>query len=105
MDFSAEKNEYLCNLFESFMNACADIPRDVFITSKNDINASLFEAVFVAVANDCYKKESLITTMVDSESIRALKNDLDFKEAITHSTSHTNSVKTRLEKACEYLFI
>lgn len=105
MDFSTEKNEYLCNLFESFMTACADIPRDVFITSKNDINASLFESVFVAVANDCYKEESLITEIVDSEKIKALKNDSDFKDAISHSTSHTNSVKIRLEKAYEYLFV
>ena len=41
--------------------------------------------------------------MVDSESIRALKNDLDFKEAITHSTAHTKSFNIRLSKAKEYL--
>ena len=34
----------------------------------------------------------------------SFKNDSDFDEAITHSTSHVHSVKTRLRLARKYLF-
>ena len=41
---------------------------------------------------------------IDSESFDLLKNDTDFRTAITHSTSHVDSVKNRLSLARKYLY-
>lgn len=45
------------------------------------------------------KNKALIDTQLCAEKIKALKNDADFEEAITHSTSHTSMVVKRLQKA------
>lgn len=104
MEFSKEKNIYLFNLFESFMMACKDIPRETFITNKgNDINASLFDSIFAVMAGECYHKHELISFVINPVNINSLKEDSSFKESITHSTSHSTSVHTRLNKAREYL--
>lgn len=103
MSFSDQKTEYFRNLFSSFLDSCSDLPRELFSTKKGELNAALFDCVFTVVAEDHYKKQTLITQKVSADRICALKEDPEFEEAITHSTSHTKVVAKRLEKARMYL--
>lgn len=103
MNYSANEVAYFHDLFVSFLNACSEIPRELFTTKKGDLNAALFESVFIVTASECFKHKALITQKLDQEKIRALKADSEFKEAITHSTSHTKMVNKRIEKARAYL--
>lgn len=104
MKFTDEENLYFYKLFESFMQACKDVPRETFSTNKShELNASLFDSIFAVIAGQNYKDRSLVTTAIDPDKVNALKADSDFREAITHSTSHTTAVQTRLNKVREYL--
>lgn len=90
-------------LFFDFLKICASIDKKDFLTKTKSFNVSLFDAVFVTVA------ERILAQGVDNAAIKqenfdALKEDNDFKEAITHSTSHVESVKTRLRLARKYLY-
>lgn len=103
MSFSTQEIEYLRNLFASFLEACVDVPRDLFATKKGELNAALFDCVFAVVAGKYYKNNSLISEKIQADKICALKADTEFEEAITHSTSHTKMVEKRISKAHEYL--
>ena len=103
MSFSNEQTTYFSELFLSFLQACSDIPRNVFTTKNGELNVALFDCIFTVTAKDHYKNGTLITQKIDYRKIEALKSDQEFEEAITHSTSHTKSVAKRLEKARKYL--
>lgn len=103
ISFSNQEVDYLFDLFTSFLNACVDIPRETFATKKGELNSALFDSIFVIVADEPNRHKTLICGKLDAEKINALKKDKSFEEAITHSTSHTKAVATRLAKAREYL--
>ena len=103
MNYSTSEIEYFKNLFTSFLESCSDISRETFSTKKGEFNGALFDSVFVATVDRYYKEKSLVGGKTQPDKINALKKDVEFEEAITHSTSHTKMVKKRLEKAREYL--
>lgn len=103
MKFSQEHIRYLVCLFLSYLQVCKDIPREIFSTNKGEFNSALFDCIFVAIGDEKYKKRLLIDEPIDPAKIQLLKDDDDFIEAITHSTSHTKSVTTRIEKARQFL--
>lgn len=103
MNYSTSEIEYFENLFTSFLESCSEISRETFATKKGEFNGALFDSVFVATVDRYYKEKSLVGGKIQPDKINALKEDVKFEEAITHSTSHTKMVKKRLEKACEYL--
>lgn len=103
MNYSTSEIEYFENLFTSFLESCSEISRETFATKKGEFNGALFDSVFVATVDRYYKEKSLVGGKIQPDKINALKKDMEFEEAITHSTSHTKMVKKRLEKAREYL--
>lgn len=103
MAFSPEETSYFSDLFLSFLTACEGIPREVFSTKNGELNAALFDSIFATIAKEHYENKTLLSGNIPAERIEALKEDEEFIEAITHSTSHTKSVAKRLEKAQEYL--
>lgn len=103
MNYSTSEIEYFENLFTSFLESCSEISRETFATKKGELNGALFDSVFVATVDRYYKEKSLVGGKIQPDKINALKKDVEFEEAITHSTSHTKMVKKRLEKAREYL--
>lgn len=103
MNYSTSEIEYFENLFISFLESCSEISRETFATKKGEFNGALFDSVFVATVDRYYKEKSLVGGKTQPDKINALKKDVEFEEAITHSTSHTKMVKKRLEKAREYL--
>ena len=64
---------------------------------------SFFDSVFVAIAEriQSHPEEEVI---ISQDAFDKLKGDEDFDTAITHSTSHVQSVRTRLQLARKYLF-
>ncbi len=103
MKYSTSEIEYFKNLFTSFLESCSEITRETFATKKGEFNGALFDSVFVATVDRYYKEKSLVVGKIQPDKINALKKDVEFEEAITHSTSHTKVVKKRLTKAREYL--
>lgn len=103
MDYSAQDVEYFYDLFSAFMKACDDVPRELFTGKNGELNSSLFDCVFVATMEPNYRDRTHDLNAISVDKISSLKNDPEFIEAITHSTSHTKVVNKRIEKAREYL--
>lgn len=100
-------DDEICNCektFQRIIKICSKINRSVFLTRSKSFNAAFFEAVFVAINHEI-KSDNLENIKISQESFDGLKKDKKFIEAITHSTSHVESVKTRLELAKKYLFV
>ena len=101
--FSTEKVEQSRQLFFDVLNICKSIDKKAFLTQTGSFNVSLFDSVFVTIAEkilaDGFENAAITQTDFD-----ALKADTNFKAAITHSTSHGESVKTRLCLARRYLY-
>lgn len=101
--FSTEKVEQSRQLFFDVLNICKSIDKKAFLTQTGSFNVSLFDSVFVTIAEkilaDGFENAAITQTDFD-----ALKADTKFKAAITHSTSHGESVKARLCLARRYLY-
>lgn len=63
----------------------------------------MFDSVFVAVTERILLG-GIDSAKISAEAFEALKNDEGFKTAITHSTSHVDSVKSRLKLTRKYLY-
>ncbi|MCD8189330.1 MAG: DUF262 domain-containing protein [Clostridiales bacterium] len=101
--FTPEKIDEYKKLFLDFLSACNEIDHREFLTKTGSFNVSLFDSVFVAVSEKI-RSEGLERAKVCAAAFDALKNDENFKNAITHSTSHVESVKTRLRLARMHLY-
>ena len=103
MSFSSDDISYYENLFISFLQACESVPKTAFETKRGQFNVALLDSVFVALSKEHYGNKGLIEGKLSANKLLQLKNDKVFIEAITHSTSHTSSVKARINKAIEIL--
>lgn len=101
--FTKEETEKCKNLFNNFLTICETIDHKEFLTKTGSFNVSLFDSVFVAVAERILA-DGIESSKINAEAFEALKNDESFKTAITHSTSHVDSVKNRLKLARKYLY-
>jgi hypothetical protein len=96
---SSERLNYLEQLFESFLNACAQLPPKSFNGLTGRFNLSIFESVFTAVCEEPFVNQRLVTNAVKPDLISALKQDNNFMEATQKATAGTSSVETRLRIA------
>ena len=101
--FDEEKIEQSKNIFFDFMRICEDIDKKDFLTKTGSFNVSLFDALFVTIAERILS-DGIENAAITQAAFNELKDDEDFKTAITHSTSHVESVKTRLRLARKYLY-
>ena len=101
--FDGEKIEQSKKLFFDFISVCADIDKKDFLTRTGSFNVSLFDAVFVTISEKILA-DGIEQAAITQDAFDALKKDENFKNAITHSTSHVESVKTRLRLARKYLY-
>ena len=101
--FDEEKIEQSKSIFFDFMRICEDIDKKDFLTKTGSFNVSLFDAVFVTIAERILS-DGIENASITQAAFNELKDDEDFKTAITHSTSHVESVKTRLRLARKYLY-
>ena len=94
-----EKNQYLEDVFKSFLKTTGHLPSDAFINKGNNrVNIALVEAVFSATCRDKYQKEGLVEGRVDFEQIKALETDPDFLESTQRATTRKTNVIKRLER-------
>ncbi|GEO81565.1 DUF262 domain-containing protein [Pararhodospirillum oryzae] len=97
-------NEYLENLFKSFLTSCQEFPEGAFLNNKNKrFNIALYEAVFTAACRDALKENRILNSLIDYKSVDALKNDQAFNNAAQEGTTGTSNVKTRLSRAADII--
>lgn len=95
-----KQNDYLFDLFTSFLKACEDLPSDAFVNRKNNrFNIALFEAVFTATCDEAFKKRRPLKGEIDADEISALENDKQFVSASLEGTTRTTNVEIRLKRA------
>lgn len=90
-------------LFDRFLDVCSNIDTNGFRTKNKSFNISLFESVFVAVA-ERITVGGLECAEITQEAFNSLKANEVFQQAITHSTSHVDVVKSRLSLAKNLLY-
>jgi hypothetical protein len=96
------KNEYLKNLFVSFLNACEDLPQKAFLSKKNNrFNIALYEAVFTATTKEALADKRLIEGLISEAQIATLESDEGFVGASLRATTSTSNVAMRLQRARE----
>lgn len=91
------------SIFLNFLTVCKDIENSFFLSQTGSFNVSLFDAVFVAVAEKI-RSNGIDNASINKDSLIQLKSDPSFRKAITHSTSHVESVTTRINLARKYLY-
>lgn len=101
--FTEAETEKCKNVFNDFLSICEAINPKEFLTKTGSFNVSLFDSVFVAVTERILSG-GIDSAKISAEAFEALKNDEGFKTAITHSTSHVDSVKSRLKLTRKYLY-
>lgn len=94
------KNEYLERLFDSFLDACSDLPEGMFMNKKNKrFNIALYEATFAAALKDAFAQKRIARGALDVTRLRALEADEDFSAAALQGTTRTSNVEQRLSRA------
>lgn len=98
-----EQISYLEQLFETFLDACSDLPPKSFHGGKGRFNISIFESVFTAICDGPFAAQTLVESKVRPDLISELKQDTTFMEAAQKSTATSANVETRLRIAREKL--
>ena len=99
-EYDSSRNEYLQDLFESFLGTVSSLPSDVFINkSTNRFNIALYESIFTAVCKKAYKEQRLVQYRLDEDKVAALRSDQDFLSASHRGTASTANVGMRLARA------
>lgn len=94
-----EQLNYLEELFKSFMNACQQLPDDIFLTKKQRFNISLYDATFAAICGDVFEKRNFINKPISHEKLMLLREDQEFIDASQAQTAKKTNVQTRLLRA------
>ena len=98
-----DKIEYDKKLFLDVVELCNNLGKKEFLAKNNSFNVSLFDSVFVAVAEKIIA-DGKENAYIEEDKFKQLKEDDEFKEVTTHSTSHVDSLRKRLELANYYLY-
>lgn len=99
-----EQNKILEGIFLSFLAACKDLPKDVFINTRNKrFNLALFEAAFAATCANAFKNRRPLKGEIDPKKLSALSIDRRFVLASTEGTTSTANVELRLQIASNML--
>ncbi len=98
-DNSKEVNQYLEEVFKSFLKSTSGLPKDVFVNkTTGNISIALMEAVFTAACREKYQAEGLPEGSLNAEEIGALETDSVFVEASLHATTGRANVHKRLDR-------
>lgn len=97
-----ERNDYLRELFLSFLHACRNLPGDAFRNVHDRrFNIMLHEAVFTAACRQAFAERRQVEGELTPDHVRALKQDREFTSAATSRTTSTANVKRRLSRSRE----
>ena len=95
----SEYNQYLRDLFSSFLRSTSELPARVFINKNNRFNIALYEATFTATCVGAYRERREVNNNICPEQIEKLKADGVFSAASLHGTTQTDNVQKRLQRA------
>jgi len=104
-NFEQPLNDYLKNLFISFLNSCKLLSSRDFYSQNSKFNISLFESVFVATCQEAFKKKQMVTGFIDKKSLAELKTNKDFISASQSNIASKANVDTRIRKAKEFILL
>ena len=93
------RNEYLRDLFRSFLKATKALPSKMFINKNNRFNIALYEAAFTATCKEAYGEGRLVDGRVRAQELKELLADSVFNDASRVATTQTDNVQRRLERA------
>lgn len=94
------QNEYLSQLFRSFLQACTNLANTAFVNKKNNrFNVALYEAAFAAVCEAALKEQRMLKGSIDPNRLAQLEQDPEFLKATLEGTTQTRNVKTRVDQA------
>lgn len=98
----SQQNEYLKELFLSFLEACSELPDDAFQNPHdNRFNITLYEAVFTAVCGRAFEERRRVAGELTLDRVRALRKDREFTAAAAFDTTSTANVRKRLSRSRE----
>lgn len=101
---SDEQNEYLRDLFCSFLESASQLKTGSFLMPESTrFNIALFEAVFVAACSVPFESRGFVNGYLRPESIEKLRTNQEFVQAARVATTQTSNVKKRLELAKEII--
>jgi uncharacterized protein with ParB-like and HNH nuclease domain len=97
---TADQNEYLSALFDSFLAASDELADNAFLNKKNNrFNVALYEAVFAATGSEAIKEKRALRGTLSADSLARLETDPQFVSATIEGTTQTRNVKARLDRA------
>lgn len=97
--YTTKQNDYIEQLFKSFLEATKHLPNDVFINKRNGrFNIALIEAVFNAACIEAFAKREPVSGQLALEQIQELERDDEFVTAANVTTTSTSNVKKRLDR-------
>ena len=94
-----EQNEYLRDLFLSFLKAAEKLSDRAFINKNNRFNIALYEAAFTATCREAYSRRGHVEGYIRADELKALLADSAFNEASRSATTRTDNVQRRLDRA------
>jgi len=98
------QNNYLLALFTSFLEACSDLPDNVFLNKKNKrFNIALYEVTFAAVCKDAFLENRELMGKINAEQVAQLETDSDFLDTMLEGTTQTKNVNARYNRATNIL--
>ncbi len=98
-----ERIDYFERLFVSFLEGCRDLAKDAFFSRRDRFNISVYESVFRAVCLPVAEHNVLVSTVIDPDKLKALKNNSNFVNATQSSIASASNVKIRLDLAEQIL--
>ena len=100
----SQQNEYLKELFLSFLEACNELPDDTFQNPHdNRFNITLYEAAFAAACGPAFTERRRVAGALSAERVRALRKDSAFSQAAAFNTTSTANVNKRLSRSREII--
>ncbi len=101
---NSQKNKYLRELFDSFLDATCNLPKKAFLNKRtNRFNIALIEAAFTAACHKAFDEQRILNGQLDGESLQRLEVDNSFVEAATYATTQTSNVRTRLNQGKKFI--
>lgn len=99
-----ERNSYIQQLMNSFLNAASNLPSDAFMNkSTNRFNIALIEAAFTAACYEAFDEKRPVKGLLEPRALHELEIDTQFVDAASRATTQTANVRIRLERGREFI--
>lgn len=101
--FNNQQIDFYEKLWNSFMDACADLSEEHFKTGGSRLSITLFESVFSASVEKSVNTGNIDIKKLSPAFIERLKSDVDFIRYSTGKTTRGEFVRGRINRAKEIL--